>query len=241
MKTTSMSCPNCGYFIDVKDRDGIIKCAYCDTFLTYSARAKNLTINKKQINRNQQSGVVQFSCKNCGALIDVYNHHKTHGVTCRYCGAHYTYRADSNDIKAGLKRDELDHEKWKIKQYYDHEDAREERALKEQRREEKKKIIQVALIAVSMVLIIFLIGHCFLSSIEQDAISDAEKIEKLEQLESSIVTYMNESDYFNAELKANEMYEIADQLMDFNEEDLWKNKQKQYLEEIESRKDGSAK
>lgn len=112
-----MDCPQCGYFIEVENRDYEFECIYCKSLLSYKQNDYCLTvkiprkINSTKTNpQNKYSGqLLTKKCTQCGAPVSVYHPERSHSFICPQCHSPLYWDASAKDIDADTKRAELAH------------------------------------------------------------------------------------------------------------------------------------
>lgn len=98
MKTNLMDCPNCGYFIDVEERNGKLRCHNCGSLLSYDLKQNKLTTieaannnspKEKSCNNSQINSVLIMECPGCKANLEI--DYENLISFCPYCGKKLIY------------------------------------------------------------------------------------------------------------------------------------------------------
>ena len=165
-----MDCPNCGYFIDVEQKNYTFQCLYCKSTLSYNLNKDKLTVVKKYTESKKEQNfsvgtLTSKICTQCGATIPIYNPGQSHGFSCPQCHSHLYWDASSKDIEANTKKAEMAHkekiQKLKIKQNTIRNDYELEKIKIEHEQKRKDNIQELIIsyipIALSLIIMIILI------------------------------------------------------------------------------------
>ena len=227
-----MDCPHCGYFIDVEERDGKLRCKYCGSLLSYNTSHGMLTVIKERNSTPQQhrsdSKLIILECPGCKANLEFDKDNLM--AFCPYCGKKLIYNFDGISYvlseKEKTKRASLSAIE-KTKRFEAQKNAEIE--LEKIKTKKDKWEWIVLLILISMMFI-----PLFGSKISNYFNNENKLIRNFEKSEQEIRNFMESNNYDDA-MKELDSIIINDTLSKENKK-IWQDKKEQYIGLIQNQK-----
>ena len=162
MNTTLMECPKCRYAIDVETYEHNFTCIYCRSRLHYDPAQKKLFLKidssaiQQQNPQNSNGNLFVYTCKQCGALVPIYNPERSHSFLCKQCGSPLYWGASPNDIQAKTERTRMHYETEIEKKKIERDILREKEKTKRRKMEIYKSFAEVA-IPILLFIVLFIL------------------------------------------------------------------------------------